>query len=137
MLGFKKYEFLIAWRYLMAKRRQGGISIIAWYALVGVVIGVATLIIVQAVMIGFRQEFVEKIVGANSHLSIYKTNTLNNTSKLFSPTEAEGIINILKNKENFKAAYPLISGQVLSNYKGKNLGVEIWGIDYNSLLKNE
>ncbi len=137
MLGFKKYEFLIAWRYLMAKRRQGGISIIAWYALVGVVIGVATLIIVQAVMIGFRQEFVEKIVGANSHLSIYKTNTLDDSSKLFSRTESERIINILKNKDNFKAAYPLISGQVLSNHKGKNLGVEILGLDYNSLLKSE
>ena len=82
VLGFRKYEILIAWRYLMSKRRQGGISIIAWYALAGVVIGVATLIIVQAVMIGFRQEFVEKIVGANSHMSVYKTNTLDNNLKL-------------------------------------------------------
>ena len=72
MAIFKKYEFIIAWRYLMSKRRQGGISIIAWYALIGVVLGVATLVIVQAVMIGFRTEFVEKIVGANSHLAIYK-----------------------------------------------------------------
>ncbi len=137
MLGFKKYELLIAWRYLMSKRRQGGISIIAWYALVGVVIGVATLVIVQAVMIGFRQEFVEKIVGANSHLSIYKTNTPDNNSKLFSPEESKGIINILKNKEDFRAAYPLIKGQILSNYNGKNLGVEVLGIDYKNLLKSE
>ena len=137
MLGFKKYEFLIAWRYLMSKRRQGGISIIAWYALVGVVIGVATLIIVQAVMIGFRHEFVEKIVGANSHLSIYKTNTLDNNSKLFSQAESESIINTLKRKENFRAAYPLIKGQVLSNYQGKNLGVEVLGLDYKNLLKSE
>ena len=63
MAFFKKYEFIIAWRYLMSKRREGGISIIAWYALIGVVLGVATLVIVQAVMIGFRIEFVEKIVG--------------------------------------------------------------------------
>ncbi len=137
MFGFKKYEIIIAWRYLMSKRRQGGISIIAWYALVGVVIGVATLIIVQAVMIGFRQEFVEKIIGANSHLSIYKTNTLDNNSKLFSKQETESIINILSNKENLRAAYPLIKGQVLSNYKGKNLGVEVFGLEYNNLLKNE
>ena len=57
----------------MSKRREGGISIIAWYALIGVVLGVATLVIVQAVMIGFRTEFVEKIVGANSHLVVYKS----------------------------------------------------------------
>tara|TARA_X000001036_G_scaffold287711_1_gene267319 strand:- start:589 stop:1860 length:1272 start_codon:yes stop_codon:yes gene_type:complete len=137
MLCFKKYEFLIAWRYLMSKRRQGGISIIAWYALIGVVIGVATLIIVQAVMIGFRQEFVEKIVGANSHLSIYKTNTLDNHSKLFSQAESDGIINTLEKKDNFRAAYPLIKGQVLSNYQGKNLGVEVLGLEYTNLLKSE
>ena len=137
MLGFKKYEFLIAWRYLMSKRRQGGISIIAWYALVGVVIGVATLIIVQAVMIGFRHEFVEKIVGANSHLSIYKANNLDKSSKLFSRAESEGIINALEKKKDFRAAYPLIKGQVLSNYQGKNFGVEVLGLEYKNLLESE
>ena len=121
----------------MSKRRQGGISIIAWYALAGVVIGVATLIIVQAVMIGFRQEFVEKIVGANSHMSVYKTNTLDNNLKLFTDTEANKIIKILNDKKGFRVAYPLVKGQVLSNYKGRNYGVEVFGLDYNSLLASE
>ena len=89
---FKKYEFIIAWRYLMSKRREGGISIIAWYALIGVVLGVATLVIVQAVMIGFRTEFVEKIVGANSHLTIYKKTLSNDIDQGFNVEEIQRII---------------------------------------------
>ena len=54
---FAAFEWLIAWRYLRARRKEGGISVIAWYALIGVMLGVATLIVVQAVMIGFREEF--------------------------------------------------------------------------------
>jgi lipoprotein-releasing system permease protein len=61
---FAPFEWLIAWRYLRARRKDGGISVIAWYALVGVMLGVATLIVVQAVMIGFREEFTERILGA-------------------------------------------------------------------------
>ena len=44
---------------------------IAWYALIGVMLGVATLIIVQAVMIGFREEFTDRILGANAHVTVY------------------------------------------------------------------
>ena len=68
---FAAFEWLIAWRYLRARRREGGISVIAWYALVGVMLGVATLIVVQAVMIGFREEFTDRILGANAHVTVY------------------------------------------------------------------
>ena len=103
---FKKYEFKIAWRYLMSRRREGGISIIAWYALIGVVLGVATLVIVQAVMIGFRTEFVEKIVGSNAHIAIYKKTLSTDIDKTFNLEDTRVIIQTLKTKENFKAAYP-------------------------------
>ena len=96
MAFFKKYEFIIAWRYLMSKRREGGISIIAWYALIGVVLGVATLVIVQAVMIGFRIEFVEKIVGANSHLAIYKKTLSSDLDKGFYVEEVQNIMQDLR-----------------------------------------
>ncbi|HVL20948.1 MAG TPA: lipoprotein-releasing system transmembrane subunit LolC, partial [Amaricoccus sp.] len=62
---FAAFEWLIAWRYLRARRKEGGISVIAGYALVGVMLGVATLIVVQAVMIGFREEFTDRILGAS------------------------------------------------------------------------
>ncbi len=133
MAIFKKYEFIIAWRYLMSKRRQGGISIIAWYALIGVVLGVATLVIVQAVMIGFRTEFVEKIVGANSHLAIYKKTLTTDLDEGFNFDEIRAIIEDLKDKKNFKAAYPLVKDQVLASKNNISTGVEVYGIGKSDL----
>ena len=133
MATFKKYEFIIAWRYLMSKRREGGISIIAWYALIGVVLGVATLVIVQAVMIGFRTEFVEKIVGANSHLTIYKKTLTTDLDEGFNFDEIRTIIQDLENKKNFKAAYPLVKDQVLASKNNKSTGVEVYGIGRSDL----
>ena len=133
MAIFKKYEFIIAWRYLMSKRREGGISIIAWYALIGVVLGVATLVIVQAVMIGFRTEFVEKIVGANSHLAIYKKTLTTDLDEGFNFDEIRAIIQDLKDKKNFKAAYPLVKDQVLASKNNISTGVEVYGIGRSDL----
>ncbi len=133
MAIFKKYEFIIAWRYLMSKRREGGISIIAWYALIGVVLGVATLVIVQAVMIGFRTEFVEKIVGANSHLAIYKKTQTTGLDEGFNFDEIRTIIHDLKNKKNFKAAYPMVKDQVLASKNNNSTGVEVYGIGRSDL----
>ena len=133
MAIFKKYEFIIAWRYLMSKRREGGISIIAWYALIGVVLGVATLVIVQAVMIGFRTEFVEKIVGANSHLAIYKKTQTTGLDEGFNFDEIRTIIQDLKNKKNFKAAYPMVKDQVLASKNNNSTGVEVYGIGRSDL----
>jgi lipoprotein-releasing system permease protein len=62
VLPFSWFEWLIAWRYLRSRRKEGGISVIAWYALIGVTLGVGTLIVVQAVMLGFREEFTSKII---------------------------------------------------------------------------
>ena len=133
MAIFKKYEFIIAWRYLMSKRREGGISIIAWYALIGVVLGVATLVIVQAVMIGFRTEFVEKIVGANSHLAIYKKTLTTELDEGFNFDEIQAIIQDLEDKKNFKAAYPLVKDQVLASKNNISTGVEVYGIGRSDL----
>ena len=133
MAIFKKYEFIIAWRYLMSKRREGGISIIAWYALVGVVLGVATLVIVQAVMIGFRTEFVEKIVGANSHLAIYKKTLTTGRDGGFQFEEIQSVIKDLKNKKNFKTAYPLVKDQVLASKNDNSTGAEVYGIGKSDL----
>ena len=70
---FAGFEWLIAWRYMLAKRREGGISVIVWYSLIGVALAVGTLIVVMAVMYGFRQEFTSRILGAEGHAKIYPT----------------------------------------------------------------
>ncbi|MEN5246889.1 lipoprotein-releasing ABC transporter permease subunit [Brucella pseudintermedia] len=65
---FSAYERMIAWRYLRARRRETFISVIAGFSFTGIMLGVATLIIVMAVMNGFRAELLSRILGINGHL---------------------------------------------------------------------
>ena len=68
---FSAFERLVAFRYLRARRQEGFISVIAGFSLLGIALGVATLIIVMAVMNGFRQELLDRILGVNGHLTVY------------------------------------------------------------------
>jgi len=65
---FSFFEWMVAMRYLRARRQEGFISVIAWFSLLGIALGVATLIIVMSVMNGFRQELLTRILGINGHL---------------------------------------------------------------------
>src|SRR5207342_3948666 len=69
-LPFSAFEWLLSGRYLRARRKEGFISIIAGFSFLGIMLGVATLIIVMAVMNGFRTELLDKILGLNGHLLI-------------------------------------------------------------------
>lgn len=64
-------EFLIAWRYIKSKRKEHIISAIAMFSLVGLALGVATLIIVTSVMNGFKKEFTDRVIGFNGHIALY------------------------------------------------------------------
>lgn len=67
---FSPFERMVAMRYLRARRQEGFISVIAWFSLLGIALGVATLIIVMAVMNGFREELLGRILGLNGHVSV-------------------------------------------------------------------
>ena len=64
---FNRFEWQIAGRYIRSRRREGVISLIAWASFLGIMIGVATLIIVMAVMNGFRADLLERILGVGGH----------------------------------------------------------------------
>jgi lipoprotein-releasing system permease protein len=68
---FSKLELFIALRYLKSKRKEKFISITAFFSLIGIMLGVATLIIVMSVMNGFRADLIDRILGINSHIKIY------------------------------------------------------------------
>ena len=68
---FGTFERMVAFRYLRARRQEGFVSVIAIFSLLGIGLGVATLIIVMSVMNGFRADLVGRILGFNGHLSIY------------------------------------------------------------------
>ena len=93
-IPFSRLEILIAWRYLRAKRREGGVSTIAWYSFLGVMLGVATLIVVQAVMVGFKEEFTDRIVGVNPHIIVQ----INKFQKGSNASLSTGEANFIKTK---------------------------------------
>ena len=67
---FAAVEWMIAWRYMRARRAEGFISVIAGFSLLGIALGVATLIIVLSVMNGFRIELLDRILGLNGHIAV-------------------------------------------------------------------
>ena len=69
---FSPFEWMIAGRYLRARRKEGFISVIAGFSFLGIMLGVATLIIVMAVMNGFRHDLFAKIMGLNGHVIVQK-----------------------------------------------------------------
>jgi len=80
---FSAFEWIVAGRYLRARRQEGFISIIAWFSLIGIMLGVATLIIVMAVMNGFRHELLSRILGLNGHVTIVgEWNTLGDFDRI-------------------------------------------------------
>jgi lipoprotein-releasing system permease protein len=68
---FNSFERMVAFRYLRARRQEGFVSVIAIFSLLGIALGVATLIIVMAVMNGFRTDLIGRILGLNGHLAVY------------------------------------------------------------------
>ena len=117
---------MIAFRYIKSRRAEGFISISAWFSLLGIMLGVATLIVVMSVMNGFRTELVDRILGINGHLIIYSKNerTIPNYTK---------IINKISDTPNVVAVTAHLEGQALAKNKNSISGVIIRGSKWSDL----
>lgn len=119
-------ELSIAWRYIRSKSRERAISVIGGFSLIGIILGVATLIIVTSVMNGFRQEFTERIIGFNGHITMQPLNP-----KLdYSSTKKD----LLKNSE-IKQVVPLIERQALISTNHNVGGTLVCGITQDDLMQ--
>ena len=78
----KNYEYLLFKRFFFSRKNEGYISIISWFSLIGISLGVAVLIIVMSVMNGFRDELIERIVGINGHINIFSNNNIINDKEI-------------------------------------------------------
>ena len=123
---FNETEKIIAIRYIKSRRVEGFISISAWFSLIGIILGVATLIVVMSVMNGFRTELVDRILGINGHLIIYKKNGL-------SIENYNRIVKQVSDTENVIAVTPHLEGQALANTKYTASGVIIRGTKWSDL----
>src|ERR1043166_388327 len=112
---FNPFERMVAFRYLRARRQEGFVSVIAVFSLLAIPLGVATLIIVMAVMNGFRAELLGRILGINGHLAVYPTTTpdLPDFDKLAQQVKsAIGVVAVL----------PQIEGQVMATNQSRASG---------------
>ena len=130
---FTWIEWAIAWRYLRSRKKDGGISVIAWYALLGVTLAVGTLIVVQAVMLGFREEFTKRILGANPHISIFSKNFNSEAEDFSLISDYKIVAEKLSSLAGISAAIPTVKGQVMGTNKGKNLGLQVYGVEPSDL----
>ena len=125
-LFFNQTEKMIAFRYIKSRRVEGFISISAWFSLIGIMLGVATLIVVMSVMNGFRTELVDRILGINGHLVVYNKNEpyISNYNQ---------IINKISDINNVIAVTPHLEGQALAKSKSTVSGVIIRGVNWSDL----
>lgn len=132
---FAAFEWMIAWRYLRARRDEGGVSVMTWISLLGIALAVFALIATLAVRSGFRAEFVDTILGANAHVTVYNSPAVTATGALSRVIEdyAEMAARIAAVPGVTRAA-PLVRGQVMASRDGRNTGVEVFGIAFEDLL---
>ena len=132
---FAAFEWMIAWRYLRARRAEGGVSVMTWISLIGVALAVFALIATLAVRSGFRSEFVDTVLGANAHATVYYTATVSPTGQMSRSIEDYADLAArLGAVPGVTRAAPLIKGQVMASRDGRNAGVEVFGIGYEDLL---
>ncbi|HHH89149.1 MAG TPA: lipoprotein-releasing ABC transporter permease subunit [Aliiroseovarius sp.] len=126
---FAAFEWMIAWRYLRARRAEGGVSVMTWISLIGIMLAVAALIITLAVRTGFREEFVDTILGANAHVTLYAPLTVTETGQTTRAiTDYRAWAERIAKVPGVTRAAPLIKGQVMANKGRANAGVEVYGI---------
>jgi len=117
---FSKFERMVAMRYLKPRRKEGFVSLIAGFSLLGIALGVATLIVVMSVMNGFREELMSRILGLNGHLGVF---SVERSISDFDPLAAR-----LRNVPGVISATPMIERQVMVNSRRTALGAMVRGM---------
>jgi len=125
---------MIAWRYLRARRAEGGVSTMTWISLIGITLAVFALIATLAVRAGFRAEFVDTILGANAHVTVYSAGHLNEAGQLVKGfADYTAIAADLAAIPGVTRAAPLVKGQVMVTAGQGTTGAEVFGIALSDL----
>ena len=124
---FSPFEMLMAGRYLRARKAEGFVSVIAAFSFLGIMLGVATLIIVMSVMNGFRQELITRILGLNGHINVYaESGPLYDYEQLrYRVAEVPGVTGVA----------PVIEAQVLMTLNGYSSGALVRGMTQDDFAK--
>ncbi|MFZ4762821.1 MAG: lipoprotein-releasing ABC transporter permease subunit [Alphaproteobacteria bacterium] len=124
--AFSLLEWHLAGRYLRSRRQEGFISVITWFSLLGIALGVATLIVVMSVMNGFREELLGRILGLNGHVTVYASSGDN----LY---QSQKLAELALKVPGVLSALPYIEGQALVVQQGQASGVVVRGLAEENL----
>ena len=122
---FSAVEWMIAWRYMRARRAEGLISVIAGFSLLGIALGVATLIIVLSVMNGFRIELLDRILGLNGHIAV--------VSRAGAVSDYNPLADRVRVVDDVLSVTPLVEGQILATSGGRSAGALVRGLTPEAL----
>ncbi len=128
-MPFSRFEWFLAGRYLRARRKEGFISVIATISFIGIMLGVATLIIVMAVMNGFRTELISRILGLNGHMMVQSV------TGDFPDYEAAAAR--IRQVDGVTRVTPLVEGQVMASARQRAGGALVRGIATDDLAEFE
>ena len=138
---FSRYEFTIAWRYLRARRAEGGVSVMTWISLIGIALGVMALIATLAVRAGFRAEFVDTILGANAHTTVYMAPqriTNEYTEDVYVVpgriADYDAVAATLAQVPGVTRTAPVIRGQVMASANDSSNVAEVFGVSLENLM---
>lgn len=126
---FAKFEWMIAWRYIRAKRAEGGVSVMTWISLVGVTLAVFALIATLAVRSGFRAEFIDTIAGANAHVSVVQPRAV--------IEDFEEVADRIRGIDGVQSVAPLVRGQAMASGSGLIGLADIYGISLADLKASD
>ncbi|HWA69067.1 MAG TPA: lipoprotein-releasing ABC transporter permease subunit [Rhizomicrobium sp.] len=124
---FTPFEWMLAARYLRAKRQESFISVISLFSLIGIALGVATLIIVMSVMNGFRVELLKGILGLSGHVTVQ--------SEIGNLVDYDRVAQRIRAVPGVVRAAPIVDGQGMASQNGANTGVAVRGIRREDLAK--
>ena len=118
---FSKTERMLAFRYLKSRKRTGFVSVIAGFSFLGIMLGVATLIIVMSVMNGFREELMTRVLGINGQFGVYPAWGA-------SLDDVENRVAKMAAINGVSQAVPVVDGQVMISSKETAAGVMVRGM---------
>lgn len=124
---FSAFERMVAMRYLRAKRQEGFISVIGWFSLIGIMLGVGTLIVVMSVMNGFRHDLFQRVLGVNGHLNVY--------AEEGPITDYQPMLSRLKQVPGIVDISPSVEAQALVSKDGAASGVYVRGVLPDAMMR--
>ncbi|MEO1732805.1 MAG: ABC transporter permease [Pseudomonadota bacterium] len=131
---FAAFEWMIAWRYLRARRAEGGVSVMTWISLIGITLAVFALVATLAVRTGLRSDIVSAMLGADAHMDVhyYRDSSaevpVDHLIRDYSDLAAR-----LEALPGVEDAAPLVRAQVMGNFRGRNAPVDVYGISAEDL----